>query len=424
MSDVYDRAIALSEGLDSEKFIIATYLMQGPAQEDFLNRAIAAGTEQTIGRMSYVSKQLAPMVEAYGGKLLSFFRVPDHESKASLFSDERVSCVARVAFPIANSGLQLPMLLTMVLGDLSLAGMIKLVDLDLPSGFVSAFQGPKFGLVGIRELLDTDRPLVCSILKPSVGLGAHDAAESFYQHALGGADVIKDDELMAYTKDFPIEERVSACMEMAKKVYEENGHRVLYLASITDRPDHMRENALRAIEAGASGLMLTPLSTGIGALQMLAEDPAIQVPIFAHPALLGATSWSPNFGISAHIYAAKLFRLAGADINAIPVPYGRFPHLRESYIRILKQSKAPMATIKPVFTQVGGGLDALAVPQVIQDVGYDVMLVIGGAVQRHPKGLAAGVRAVRQAITATLNGQTLEAASSEFAELRAVLELP
>lgn len=424
MSDVYDRAIALSEGLDPDKFIVATYLMQGSAQEDYLSRAVAAGTEQTIGRMSYASDHLETMVEAYGGKLIGFFRVPDHESKSSLLPDARVSCIARVAYPIANSGLQLPMLLTMVLGDLSLAGMIKLLDLDLPSSFVSVFQGPKFGLPGIRELLDTDRPLVCSILKPSVGLGARQAADNFYQHALGGADIVKDDELMAYTKDFPIEERVSACMEMAKKVYEEIGHRVIYLTSITDRPDRMRENALRAIEAGASGLMLTPLSTGIGALQMLAEDPAIQVPIFAHPALLGATSWSPNFGISAHIYAAKLFRIAGADINAIPVPYGRFPHLRESYIRILKQSKAPMTTIKPVFTQVGGGLDALAVPKVIQDVGYDVQLVIGGAVQRHPMGLAAGVRAVRQAITATLNGQTLEVAANEFSELRAVLDLP
>jgi len=36
--------------------------------------------------------------------------------------------------------------------------MIKLVDLDLPTRFLQAFQGPKFGLEGIRKYLGTERP--------------------------------------------------------------------------------------------------------------------------------------------------------------------------------------------------------------------------------------------------------------------------
>ena len=421
MTEMYDRAIALTEGLDAGRYIVATYLIQAPAGDDHLQRAVAAGMEQTVGKASYMSTELADYAEIYGGKLVGFFRVPDHLSKSSLTDDAQVISVARVAYPVVNTGMQIPMLLTMALGDLSLSGKIKLVDLDLPTAFLEAFQGPKFGLAGIREMLGVDRPLICSILKPCVGLKAEDAADIFYQHALGGADVIKDDELMAYSPEFPIEERVQACSKMARRVFEETGHRVLYLTSITDRPDRMQANAQRAIEAGASGLMLTPLTTGIGALQMLAEDPNIQVPLFAHPAMLGATSWSPDYGVSAHIYAAKLFRLAGADINACPVPYGRFPHLPESYIRILKQSKAPMGSIKASFTQVGGGLGAASVPDVIRDVGNDVMLVLGSSVQRHPMGLASGVRAVRQAIDAALAGIPLETAGAEHRELREAL---
>jgi 2,3-diketo-5-methylthiopentyl-1-phosphate enolase len=419
---MYDHAIALTEGLESDRYIVATYLIQAPVEEDHLHRAVSAAMEQTVGRASYANKDISDHVKEYGGKLVGLSRIPDHLSKASILGESRVTTIARVAFPAINTGMQIPMLLTMVLGDLSFSGMIKLIDLDLPSSFTSAFQGPKYGLEGIRDLLAADRPLICSILKPCVGLEAQDAAEIFYQHALGGADVIKDDELMAYTRDIPIEDRVRACSEMTKKVFEETGHRVIYLASVTDRPDRMREKAHRAVEAGATGLMVTPLTTGIGALQMLAEDPAIEVPLFAHPALLGATSWSPDFGISAHIYAAKLFRLAGADINATQVPYGRFPHLRESYIRTLKQSKAPMAAIKPSFTQVGGGLGAPQVSDVIKDVGNDVMLVLGSSVQRHPMGLAAGVKAVRQAIRAELDGQTLQAAAKKYPEFRATLK--
>lgn len=420
MVDLDDRAFALSEGLEPDDFVVATYLFQGAEEEDHLAVAVSAAMEQTVGRSSYAGEATRELVEARGGRLISYFRVPDHESKSTLRDVRWTATIARIAFPVANLGFQIPMLLTALMGDLSLGGMVKLVDLDLPASFLRAFAGPKFGLQGVRSYLGTDRPLVCSILKPCVGLSAKEASDIFYQHARGGADVIKDDETMAYDAELRVEDRVRACMQAAKRVFEETGHRVLYLTSITDRPDVMLAKALKAVEAGANGLMLTPLSTGISALQMLAEDLRVNVPLFAHPALLGATSWSPDFGISAHILGAKLVRLAGADINAFPVPYGRFAHLRESYIKLLKFSKAPMGHIKPCITQVGGGLHAWVVPDVIRDVGRDVMLVIGGTVQQHPMGLAAGVMAVRQAVTATLEGRALEEAAKQYAELGAI----
>lgn len=418
MSAFDGRAFGLPEGLDPDATIGATYLLQGPADEDALGRALSAAMEQTIGRACYEIAGFEDLIPAHGGRLLSYFRVPAHETRASLRQPEWTQAVARVAFPSANAGGQLPMLLTMVLGDLSLGGLIKLVDLDLPASFLRGFAGPKFGLEGVRRLVGSDRPLICSILKPCVGLSPERAAELFRQHALGGAEVIKDDELMAYDEQLRIEDRVRACRRAAEQAFEQTGQRVLYLTSITDRPDRMHDKARRAIEAGANGLMLTPLSTGLGALEMLAEDPDLNVPLFAHPALLGAMSWSPDVGIGGAILIAKLVRLAGADINALPVPYGRFTHLRESYIRMLKLSQAPMRHIKPCFTQVGGGLHALAVPDVIRDVGRDVMLVIGGSAQRHPGGLTAGVRAVHQAISVALEGRTIEQAAGEYPELR------
>jgi len=419
MTGLDDRVFVLSEGLDPARYVIATYLFQGPGDEDLLNRSAMAAIEQTVGRASLAEEAYADMVAANGGKVLSLFRVPDHECKRTVDGDDWVSYIARVAFPVENTGYQIPMLLTALMSDLSMGGVVKLLDIDLPSTFVDAFQGPKFGLPGIRAMLKTDRPLVCSILKPCVGVSAKDAADFFYQHALGGADVIKDDELMVYSDAYPMEARIKACMEAGDRAFDEIGKRPIYLVSITDRPDRVVDNARRAIEAGANGLMITPLTTGISTLRMLAEDPAITVPVFAHPSMLGAMSWSPDFGISGHILVAKLFRLAGADINAIPVPYGRFVHMRENYIKILKLSKAPMRSIKPTFSQVGGGMHAWRVPDVIADVGTDVMMVIGGAAQSHPMGLAAGIRVVQQAITATLEGRTLVEAAEDYEEIRA-----
>jgi 2,3-diketo-5-methylthiopentyl-1-phosphate enolase len=206
-------------------------------------------------------------------------------------------------------------------------------------------------------------------------------------------------------------------MEAEKRVFEETGEHTLYLPSITDRPDKMLDNAKRAIDAGANGVMVTPLTTGFGAVQMLAEDPDIQVPIFGHPAMLGSTSWSPDYGVSEHILVGKLLRVAGADINAIPAPYGRLTHLREKFLKLFKVSSAPMSHIKPMFTQTGGSINPINSVNVLRDVGNDVMLVAGGSVQAHPMGLSAGIKAIRQAIDAHDGGEDLKEAVKKNPEL-------
>lgn len=414
-----DQVLVLEEGLDPAEYIIATYLIQGPGGEDILARATGIATEQTVGRGTYKQPHYSKLVDRAGGRLVGLYRVPDHEMKFTRTAEEWQRSIVRIAFPAEMTGYQIPMLLTVLLGDISLGGVIKLIDVELPSNFINHFKGPKFGQQGIRERVSSDRPLVCSILKPCVGLSADEAADIFYQHCMGGTDVIKDDELMAYSNDLKVEDRVRACMAMMKRAYETTGHEVLYLTSITDRPDRMMDNARRAIDAGANALMLTPLTTGIGALEMLAESPEVTVPIFAHPALLGAMSWSPDFGIAEHILMAKLVRLAGADINAFPVPYGKFAHLREGYIKLFNMSHAPMGHIKPSFSQTGGGLNPCNVGEVVQDLGNDIMLVVGGSIQEHPMGLAAGVKAVRQAVSAVLDSIPLEEAARSNPELGA-----
>ena len=424
MAVIQDHILEINESIDPASYVIATYLAQGPPEEDMLNRAIAVAVEQTVGRGVFNMESMTHVVEERGGRLIGFWPIPDHESKSSQRNLEWKRYVFRVAFPVENTGFQIPMLLTTIMSDVSMSGMIKLIDLDLPTRFLEAFQGPKFGLAGIRELLGgIKRGLICSIIKPCVGIDAKTAADIFYKHALGGADVIKDDELMAYSGDITLEDRVKLCIEAEKRVFEETGEHTLYLPSITDRPDKMLDNARRAIDAGANGLMTTPLTTGFGAIQMLAEDPDIQVPIFGHPALLGSMSWSPDYGISEHILVGKLLRVAGADINAFPAPYGRLTHQREKFLKLFKVSSAPMAHIKPMFSQTGGSINPINSSTVLKDVGNDVMLVAGGSVQAHPMGLSAGIKAIRQAIDAHDQGIDLKTAAQKNKELGKAWEI-
>lgn len=60
--------------------------------------------------------------------------------------------------------------------------------------------------------------------------------------------------------------------QAANQVYEETGHRAIYCANITDRPDRIIENAHRAQELGAGMVITNAISVGLGMVQALAED--------------------------------------------------------------------------------------------------------------------------------------------------------
>lgn len=425
MAYIPEGVICLEEGLDLNDYVVATYIMQGETVEDSLSRAVSMAVEQTVGRGIFEMPELKHLLEDRCAKVLTFFSVPDHESRVTERNDDWSRYIVRIAFPVVNTAYQTTMVLNNVLSDISMGGMLKLVDLTLPPSFLSHFKGPKFGADGIREMSNTHvnkRALTCTILKPCVGMTAKQAADIFYEHALGGADFIKDDENMGYWGDLTITDRVKAIVEAERRAFEQTGEHTTYLCNVTDRPDRMIDNAREAVEAGATGLMLTPLTTGVGALEMLAELADLNVPIFAHPGNLGANCWSPDFGISEHIYISKLFRLAGADMVAIPVPYGKFTHKRDSFIKMFRYNMMPMRHIKTVFTQTGGGVNPVNAYTAIQDIGNDVMMVAGGSIQEHPMGLVAGIRALRQSLEAVAAGVPLKEAAQEHEELRVAYE--
>jgi len=79
-----------------------------------------------------------------------------------------------IAFPIANVGPSLSTLMATVAGNLFELGEVtglRLLDLDLPEDYVSAFPGPQFGIAGTRAKAQVHgRPLIGTIIKPSIGL--------------------------------------------------------------------------------------------------------------------------------------------------------------------------------------------------------------------------------------------------------------
>ena len=62
------------------------------------------------------------------------------------------------------------------------------------------------------------------------------------------------------------------------------------------------------------------------------------------------------------------------------------------------------------------------VPNVIKDLGPDIVIGPGGGVHAHQQGPVARAKAIRQAIQATLQGRPLEETAKECPELKMALE--
>lgn len=82
----------------------------------------------------------------------------------------------------------------------------------------------------------------------------------------------------------------------------------------------------------------------------------------------------------------------------------------------------PFYPIRPTFPMPSGGITPKMVPQVIKDLGPDIVIGSGGGIHAHPQGPVAGARAFRPAIQAATEGRPLEDAAREYPELRVALE--
>ncbi|MDR9459234.1 MAG: RuBisCO large subunit C-terminal-like domain-containing protein [Dehalococcoidia bacterium] len=422
MEEILGLPMALPDGIDYDEYLIATYLASFAAEVPIPLLSMALAIEQSTGTWVAVPGETPEVRRHHIAKVLGVYELPDYEFSVPPSVETR-NWVIQVAYPEVNIGSQIPMLLTSVVGNISMGGNIKLLDIRFPQKFVAGFKGPKFGIAGIREILGIPkRPLLNNMIKPCTGYPLELGAELFRQAALGGCDIIKDDELIADASFNSIEGRVKRYMEIEKQVYEETGEHTLYTVNITDKVPKVFDNAKRAVELGCNALMVNYLAVGLPVMQALTEDSNINVPILAHMDVAGAMYMSPLHGVSSHIVLGKLPRLAGADVVVIPAPYGKAPVIPDKFKNVAKNLTFPLYHLRPTFPMPSGGITPSMVPKVMADLGSDIVIGSGGGVHAHPQGAVAGGKAFRQAIDATVNGIPLEEYAKEHPELEAVLK--
>jgi len=412
----------MPEELDDDRFVIATYYAAGKPTTKMIKFAAALAVEQTTGTWLTVPGETPEVRELAIGRVVGVYETPSHQAFLPDGTTKR-HFIIRIAYPWQNFGAQFAMLLSTVIGNIASSGEIKLLDLEFPKSFYSQFPGPKFGVQGIRDLLGVyDRPLLNNMIKPCTGLSPEATADLAYEAARGGVDIIKDDELVADAPHCPLVDRVKAVQERLKKADDEKGEKTIFVYNVTDRTSRVRENALRAIDAGAEALMLNYFPMGFDAVQMITEDPDINVPILGHSDFTGAVYESPWSGLSLSLMAAKLPRLAGLDMMIALSPFGKFPMMHDTFVQAGLQMLTPWGHIKPMMPMPGGGTTQGHVQELIETFGNDVIVASGGAIHGHPMGAAAGAKAFRQAFDVVLAGQNIEDSLDDNPELKVAIE--
>jgi ribulose-bisphosphate carboxylase large chain len=330
-----------------------------------------------------------------------------------------------LSFPLGNLGPNLPTLVATVCGNLyELAEHTgcKLLDLELPEAFAERYPGPQFGIAGTRRLTGVhSRPIIGTIIKPSVGLSPEQTADLVRELAEAGIDFVKDDELMADPPHCPLRDRVAAVMRVINELADRTGRKVMFAFNITDDLDAMRRHHDTVLSAGGTCVMVSIHSVGLPALLELRRHS--QLPIHGHRNGWGLYCRHPFLGVEYPAWQ-KLWRLAGVDHLHVNGLQNKFWEPDDSVVRSIKACLTPMFrpndTVMPVVSSGQWGGQA---PETYRRTGTtDLMYVAGGGIMAHPMGPAAGLRALQQAWEAAIQGISLPDYAATHPELKENLQ--
>ena len=332
----------------------------------------------------------------------------------------------KIAYPVFlfEKG-NMPNILSSVAGNvfgLKALENLRLVDIEMPDVLLDSFKGPKYGIKGIRELLNvSDRPLVGTIIKPKLGLKTIDHSKVAYDAWMGGCDIVKDDENLSSQNFNPFENRIIKTLEVKDKAEKNTGEHKVYMANITAETNKMIGRAEFVQENGGKYVMVDILTCGFSALQTL-RDQNFNLVIHAHRAGHAAFTKKPKHGLAMRTIA-KVSRIIGVDQLHVGTVVGKMSETKDEVLDNITALKTDMASFRKVMPVASGGLHPSLIPALIDTFGRDFIIQAGGGIHGHPSGTTAGATAMRQAVDAILNGVSLREYSKTHDELKKAIDL-
>jgi ribulose-bisphosphate carboxylase large chain len=399
----------LNEPVDKDSNVICKYRVTTDLPIEKAAESLAA--EQSTGTWTGISTLQDDVFVNYGARIT-----------------EINGDIVTIAYPEEDFSIEvggIPQILSVIAGNLfgleALKG-VRLEDVYFPSGIAKKYKGPKFGVEGLRKALGRpDKPLVGTIVKPKIGLSPKDTANYVYEAGSGGLTNSKDDETLVDQRFCPIEDRTKAVAESLDRLKEE-GHLMLHAVNISTNGDKIVQLAEDVQAWGAKQIMIDVITCGFAAVQAVAEDPKIKIPIHVHRTMHGAFTKDPLHGISM-LPITKLVRMCGGDALHIgTLGVGKMVGTAKDHDNLdaCLGKEHGYRTVMPVCS---GGV----YPGIIGDIvkaagGFDVQIQAGGGVAGHPGGVRKGAEGMSQAVDAAFKGIPAEKYAEDHPELKAALD--
>ncbi len=406
--------------------ITATYFIETP-YEPVAAAAVLAG-EQSSGTFVAVPGETEELKARFAARVESVELLETVTQPAILGAVSKTGvyhrAIVKVSWSIENFGYNLPVMVSTLQGNLyeitQFTGL-KLMDIELPASFGENFRGPAFGIEGCRQLTNVyNRPLIGTIIKPSIGLTPAQTAEMVHTLAEAGIDFIKDDELLSSSANSSFDDRVDAVMNVINTHADKTGKKVMYAFNISGEIDEMQQRYEKIVNSGGTNAMISINSVGLSAVKKICANG--QLAIHAHRSGWGMLTRHPLLGIDFRAYQ-KLWRLAGVDQLHVNGIANKFWEGDDSVVASIEACLTGMFSHKKVLPVLSSGQwGGQAFETYRRTNTVDLLYMAGGGIMAHPMGAAAGVKALQQAWQGAVDGLNLEETAKLYPEFAKSVE--
>lgn len=400
--------------------VFAEYLIETPYDVEQAS-AVLAG-EQSSGTFVSVPGETEELKKRFSARVedIQLLDLADEPSipGGSIPGKKYQKARVKVSWSIENFGYNLPVLISTLQGNLyeitQFTGL-KLMDFEVPDFFANYFKGPKFGIKGSKLSCGvTDRPMIGTIIKPSIGMSVEETATLVKSLIDAGIDFIKDDELMGSAANSPFDERVKAIMKVIRDNEQKTGRKVMYAFNISDEIDEMQRKYDLIKKEEGSCAMISINSVGLSGTKKICDQG--ELVIHGHRNGWGMLNRHPLLGIEFPAYQ-KIQRLAGVDQLHVNGIQNKFWESDDSVVTSIKSCLKPFLggnEILPVVSSGQWGGQAVETYRRTQTT--DLLYMAGGGILAHPMGPKAGVNALQQAWTGAVDGLSVEETALKYPE--------
>ena len=402
--------------------IIARYFIETPYDLDKAASVLAG--EQSSGTFVAVPGETEELKQRFSARVesitpmetVSVSSIPGAAGETRRYHRASIE----VSWSIENFGYNLPVLISTLQGNLyeltQFTGL-KLMDIEVPSSYADHFRGPRFGIDGCRKLTGVvGRPMIGTIIKPSIGMDPELTAALVKILAEAGIDFIKDDELLSSSSNSPFAKRADAVMQVINDHTEKTGKRIMYAFNISDEMDNMLRHYEKIVSSGGTCAMISLNSVGMSGVKKICDQGALA--IHGHRNGWGMLNRHPLLGIEFAAYQ-KLWRLAGVDQIHVNGIQNKFWESDDSVVRSIETCLKPMLGGYSILPVVSSGQWGGQAPETYKRTNtIDLLYMAGGGIMAHPDSARGGVKALQQAWEGAVSGLNVEEIAAVHPEFR------